>query len=395
MEAALPPDEQSRLAALRDLQVLDTQPEEEFDSVVRLVARLLDVPIALVSLVDTDRQWFKARVGLDVQETDRSSAFCAHAILAGGESLIVEDAQADPRFADSALVTGPPGIRFYVGIPLVTRAGSAIGTLCVIDTRPRTISDDDLAFLREQAAVIVVQLELRLATRRLIERNAELERSNQLMRQFQRALAHDVMTPIGQITFFAEQLDGHVTPDGRRSLENVKNGLDRLERLVLALREFVATGGQLTLSPTDLGDVVTNALEDAKTDLESADAQVTVGALPTVLGHAEHLQRVIANLVSNAVKYRADRPLTLDIGAERKGERWRINVRDNGIGIASKYQERVFEPMRRLHTEGEIPGVGLGLSLVRQVIEGCGGKVGLTSTPGVGTTVWFELQATE
>ncbi|MEM9379185.1 MAG: ATP-binding protein [Planctomycetota bacterium] len=393
MEAALPPDEERRLEVLRDLEILDTDPEEDFDSVVRLVARLLDVPIALVSLVDTNRQWFKACYGLDTRETDRSSAFCAHAILGGADPLIVENAPEDPRFADNPLVTGPPHLRFYLGVPLVTSEGAAIGTLCALDTEPRTPSDEDVRTVQEQAAVVVAHLELRRASRNLVQRNADLERSNQLMRQFQRALAHDVMTPIQQIGFFAEQLDGAVEPEGRRSLDNVQNGLRRLERLVDALRKFVATGGKLTLTRTPMDEVFATAIEEHRAELDSIGATVTVSAMPAVLGHGEHLGRVASNLLSNAIKYRSARPLTIDITAERRGPRVRFQVRDNGIGIAPKYQERVFEPMRRLHAEGEIPGVGLGLALVRQVVEGSGGKAGLESERDVGTTVWFELVA--
>ena len=393
MEAALPPDEETRLEALRDLEILDTDPEEDFASVVRLVARLLGVPIALVSLVDTSRQWFKACYGLDTRATDRRSAFCAHAILGGAEPLVVENATDDPRFSDNPLVTGPPHLRFYLGVPLITSEGAAIGTLCAIDTEPRTPSDADIRTVQEQAAVVVAHLELRRASRNLVQRNADLERSNQLMRQFQRALAHDVMTPIQQIGFFAEQLDAAVQPEGRRSLENVQTGLRRLERLVDALREYVATGGRLTMSRTPMDEGGAAAVDEHRAELEPIGATVTVGELPAVLGHGDHLRRVVSNLVSNAIKYRSVRPLTIDITAEKRDGRVRFGVRDNGIGIAPKYQDRVFEPLRRLHAEGEIPGVGLGLALVRQVVEGCGGTCGLESERDVGTTVWFELVA--
>lgn len=146
----LPPDESRRIETLRALNILDTAPEERFDRLTRLAKRLFNVPIALVSLVDTDRQWFKSCVGLAATETTRDVSFCGHTIL-DDDTLVVADAALDPRFADNPLVTGPPGIRFYAGCPLRAANGSKLGTLCVIDTAPRSFGADDLALLRDLA----------------------------------------------------------------------------------------------------------------------------------------------------------------------------------------------------------------------------------------------------
>ena len=126
--APLPPDEAERLALLHALALLDSPPEPALDRITRLAARLLNVPIALVSLIDRDRQWFKSRVGLDATETPRDQAFCAHAILQTAP-LVVGDATQDPRFLDNPLVTDAPGIRFYAGVPIRTSGGVALGTL--------------------------------------------------------------------------------------------------------------------------------------------------------------------------------------------------------------------------------------------------------------------------
>lgn len=156
------PDETKRVEMLHALNLLDTPPEEVFDRITRLVARILDVPIALVSLVDTERQWFKSRVGLDVCETPREVAFCAHAI-AQTAPLIVPDATTDIRFMNSALVTGSPHIRFYAGIPIHTAGGLAIGTLCAIDSKPRQLSSDEITILLDLAAVVSKEVQMREA----------------------------------------------------------------------------------------------------------------------------------------------------------------------------------------------------------------------------------------
>lgn len=159
-----PQNEASRLQALRSLNVLDMRSEERFDRLTRLAKRLFDVPIALVSLVDENRQWFKSYVGLKVRETPRDISFCGHAIL-GSAIFLINDTKIDERFADNPLVLNEPYIRFYAGCPLRSFDGSALGTLCLIDTRPRQFIDSDLAALKDLAELAENELmAIQLAT---------------------------------------------------------------------------------------------------------------------------------------------------------------------------------------------------------------------------------------
>lgn len=163
MDSTLPEDEQKRLRKLRSLNILDTFPEEVYDDIVFLASEVADAPIALMSLIDLDRQWFKSKVGLDASETHRDYAFCAHAIRKPNEMLVVTNATKDPRFADNPLVTGAPMIRFYAGAPLVCSDGTALGTLCVIDNKPRTLSPLQERALQVLSRQVVAQIELREA----------------------------------------------------------------------------------------------------------------------------------------------------------------------------------------------------------------------------------------
>ncbi len=159
--APLPANEASRLELVRSLKMLDSAPENRFDRITRIAAALFDAPIALISMIDEDRQWFKSACGLSMGQTPRDQAFCAHAIHEG-RLLLVPDALRDDRFADNPLVAGPPYLRFYAGHPLIMADGMAIGTLCVMDKRARDVSELQLGLLADLAAMAVTEFETTL-----------------------------------------------------------------------------------------------------------------------------------------------------------------------------------------------------------------------------------------
>ena len=168
MPASIPPNEAQRLAALREYQVLDTEDEQAYDDICALAAYICGVPVAMISLVDESRQWFKSKLGVNQRETPRDVAFCAHAILQA-EPLIVRDALKDTRFAGSALVKRSPYIRFYAGFPLATPEGLALGTLCAIDRRPRRLAPAKEQAMKALARQVMALLELRRVSKNLAQ----------------------------------------------------------------------------------------------------------------------------------------------------------------------------------------------------------------------------------
>jgi PAS domain S-box-containing protein len=259
MPAPLPENEAERLAALRGLGILDTLPEPAFDELSALAAYICQTPIALISLVDEDRQWFKSRVGLTACETPRDVAFCAHTIVQP-DLLVVPDASVDARFANNPLVTSPPSIRFYAGAPLVTAEGHALGTLCVIDHRPRELTLEQARALRVLSHQVVAQLRLRAQLAEQMRINAERKRTEEELRKANDRLAlavrgsnvaiwendmvgGDYRTGRVQCINIMEQL-GHPAPESALDYQTVTAPIhpDDRERVEQALRAYL--GGE-------------------------------------------------------------------------------------------------------------------------------------------------------
>jgi len=182
----VPANERDRLNVLAEYNIMDSLPEQAYNDFAKLASAICGTPIALISLLDEERQWFKADVGLGVSETPRSQAFCAHAIMNPADVMTVEDATVDDRFATNPLVTGDPHIRFYAGAPLVAPTGEALGTICVIDREPRTLTDTQREALEILSREIIVQLELRRSIATLEQAVLDQEKYVELMQEYQR-----------------------------------------------------------------------------------------------------------------------------------------------------------------------------------------------------------------
>jgi len=247
----LPNNESARQTALDQLRILDTPLEERFDRLTRMAARLLDAPIALISLIDRDRQWFKSSVGLDVSETPRSISFCGHAIF-DRQPLVIEDTREDERFFDNPLVTGYPNIRFYAGTPLHSADGHALGTLCIIDRKPRTLSDEERQCLRDLADCAEEQISARELA--IHYREQELAQQNESLIML-RQLAD--MLPGGLYQF-------RRYPDGRMSFPFTSKGVERSFGVTEEQAREDAAAIFAMIDPEDLPVVLTTIEESAR-----------------------------------------------------------------------------------------------------------------------------------
>lgn len=398
--ASIPDNENERLAALRHYQILDTLGEQAYDDLTQLAASICGTPIALMSLVDADRQWFKSTVGLDAEETHRDLAFCAHAIHAPDELLVVPDASRDPRFADNALVVQDPKIRFYAGAPLVTPDGLPLGTLCVIDRVARVLDDEQLTALRRLARQLIAQLELRTKLLQVQQQAQQLEVANRELDDFAYLTSHDLKQPLRGMSFHAEclreELGESMSPEVSGRLESIEQLAERLTVLIDSLLEYSRAGrAELCNKPVSVDATLDDVVGTLEAMLEKTGVELRrPKPLPRVLGDAVAIGEVFRNLITNAMKYNDSDQKWIEVGSVRDEQSGldHFYVRDNGIGIEERHQEQIFGIFKRLHARDAYGGgVGAGLCLVKRLLARHGGRIWLESQLGQGSTFWFAL----
>lgn len=402
--ASIPGDEDRRLASLQALNVLDSPPEAEFDALVQAASLVCEVPISLISLVDHDRQWFKANHGLaGATETPREVAFCSHAIL-GDDVFEVPDALADQRFNDNPLVSGAPDIRFYAGAPLILSDGAHIGTLCVIDRQARQLSERQRAILAQLGTAAAKALEGRRAL--LLEQEmlaAKLRARDELEHlksEFLAAAAHELRTPMTSIYGFAELLIQRDMPaeKQRRYLDTIHRQCASMMELTSELLELShlesRRGRDFNKQAVALDQLTAEVLGDFKLPAgrQPADLQIDPAGHWTVQGDRQKLRQALLNLVSNAYKYSPDGgPVTVRLQCDAEARQIQMVVQDRGVGIPADKMGRLTERFYRADPSGKIPGTGLGLSIVKEIAQLHGGSLQMDSVAGVGTTATISL----
>ena len=402
MRAERHPEEAARLAELRAYGILDTPREAEFDDLVALASRICEAPVALVSLMDADRQWFKAAVGVEMPERPYEASLCSHIILEKGLQEVA-DLTLDARFADNAVVAGDPNLRFYAGVPLETPGGLPIGTLCVIDTEVRTLTDLQRDTLRVLARQAMTQIELRRrlreeeAERARIERAVEA-RTRELREAFEEAerfnysISHDLRTPLRAISatsrILLEEAGPALDEAHREHLERQSHNARRLGLLIDGLLRLSRLGRvAVNRSALDVSEIAHAVVEEI---VRAGDAPYVVEIEAGMCGEGDPalVRVVLANLIENACKFSRGEGT---VRVYREGAAFAVS--DEGVGFDMAYANKLFRPFERLVGEGEFSGTGIGLASVERIVRRHGGRVWAESAPGKGATFRFTLGA--
>ena len=400
-----PTDEAERLSTLHSLNILDTPPEERFDRLTRLARHLLNAPIATLSLVDENREWFKSAQGIVACEGGRDVSFCGHAILSA-EPLVIPDALNDPRFVDNPQVTEDQ-IRFYAGVPLIAPNGHAIGTLCVKDRKPRFLTPAEVRLLRdlgdiaENELMLVEVVELH---RKLAEAKEQAERANRAKSEFLANMSHELRTPLNAIIGYSEMLREEAAEAATRNfvpdLEKISmagNHLLALINDILDLSKIEAGQMDLYLETFSIVSLVRSVVSTVQPLVDKNNNELVVICQDSMGDmHADEtkIRQSLVNLLSNAAKFTLHGTIVLKVVREETD--WvQFSVRDSGIGIKPDQQEKLFKPFSQADpsTTRRFGGTGLGLAITRRFCRMMGGDVTLESEVNVGSTFMVRLPA--
>jgi signal transduction histidine kinase len=390
LKAPIPYDESVRLQCLYEYEILDTPEEEGFNEIVKLASKACDVPISTITLIDTTRQWFKARIGLDSTESSRDTSFCGHAIL-NGAIFMVPDAMKDERFQDNPLVSGAPDIRFYAGVPLVSPLGGRLGTLCVIDRIPRTLD-------AEQQEVLIVLGKQVVKLIELHKKNLELKRIVSMQEKMISIMAHDIRSPLRSLKSLLQLIPDKKNglPQPGLFLEMAGNQLNATLGLLDNLVDWgqlQLTGGMRTEKDQSLYKIVQGVFEETSTQARLKRLVLYNGIDPAEPWRVDgnSIRFILRNLVNNAVKF--TKTGGIGVSAVASGHTMEIAVEDTGIGMPPAILEQLFFGLKKVSRKGtqHETGSGLGLSLVKEFVEKMDGTILAKSTEGRGTRISVNL----
>ncbi|MCM8570254.1 GAF domain-containing sensor histidine kinase [Gramella jeungdoensis] len=398
----LPANEDKRLESIRKLDIINSFAEETYDSITKLASEICQTPIALISILGSETNWFKSKQGTDIPESDRKISFCGHAILKPEELFEVPNTLEDIRFKDNPLVTaGENGIRFYAGVPILDAEGLPLGTLCVLDSKEHRLTENQKSALRTLAKQVELLFEYRRKNQALEKMKNDLDETNRILREFASTVSHDLKMPLANMIITADILKAKYSK--KMDSEGI-NYLNYLKHSGLTLSEYI--NGLLDhYSSSNLEDdtshefFLNDLLEDI-IDLLQIDQNCEIN-LPDnnllIHGNSAALGQIFMNLISNSIKYNSSEKIIIEIDCTENREFYNFSISDNGIGIPKEKQNYIFELFTTVadrDREGK-KGHGIGLSTVKKLVGSLGGNIRLTSEEDEGTHFEFSIMRTK
>jgi PAS domain S-box-containing protein len=390
---------QSLRAEVSNALAREAPPEQLLQACAEAVVHHLDVPACQVWTWSREEQVLVAqghagRAGTPLRARLSPGEGLAGTVAETCVPMLVNNLREHPRLL-SLEWAREHGLVSFVGIPLLVR-GQLVGVFTVFSQRRK--EEETVAALSAVGEAMAQGLERRRAELALQERAQELARSNEELQQFAYVASHDLQEPLRMVASYTQLLGrrykGKLDADADEFIRYAVDGVNRMQRLIQDLLAYsrVGTRGH-EFKPLASGRALERALANLQALVQESGASVTAGELPQVLGDETQLTQLFQNLVGNALKFRGKEAPRVEVAAERQGAEWRFTVADNGLGIEPQYFERIFVIFQRLHGKEEYPGTGIGLAICKKIVERHGGRIGLTSQPGQGTTFWFTLPA--
>ena len=394
----MPINEEQRIRALKEYNILDTMPEVEYDDITFIASFICQTPISLITLVDEKRQFFKSNKGLDLVETSRDVSFCAHAINTPNEVFLVADARLDDRFYDNPLVTGAPHIVFYAGMPLVTEDGYALGTLCIIDSVPHELSDDQKEVLKRLSNQIMNLLELRQKDYLNKHLQKRLEIYAEDMGAFAYSASHDLQEPLRTaksfLTLVSKNYASKLDDNGKKYIDLAVDSMSRMNQMINNLLEYSRSSDfDEYAEDVDVQEVVDDVLQMNRLIISEREVTFEIGKLPIIKISRSAITQLLHNLIGNAIKYQIPgvRPV-IKINALETMTHWQFSVNDNGIGIQEEESKLIFKLFKRINTGSDYKGTGIGLAICKKIVQHHSGEIWVESEYGKGSTFYFTIK---
>jgi two-component system NtrC family sensor kinase len=393
--AKKPTNEVARQERLESYQVLDSATDKLFDDIAKLASHICGTSVSLITLLDNDRQWMKAKIGTDISETPRDVSFCSHAILEY-KTMVVPNALKDKRFKDNPLVSGAANVRFYAGAPLTTSDGLNLGTLCVLDSKPKKLTPDQISALESLARQVMSQLELRLfnlktlkgketAELLVIEQKEKLALAAKLssLGELSGAIAHEIRNPLSLISNYGAILHAMAesntlsNKEVMTTAERIEKTVFKINRIIKNLRIFIRDGSADPLEATPVKNILADVLELYKGKILKQDIRlleqeqfkdVSIDCRPS------QIYQVIINLLNNscdALEGKEDKWVKLDV--TESGNDVVITVKDSGHGIPKEVAAKLFKSYYTTKAAGK--GTGMGLNISKKIAEEHGGSL--------------------
>ncbi|WP_395051305.1 ATP-binding protein [Flavobacterium sp.] len=390
-------EEDERIKLLESYSILDTLPEIDYDNLTTIAAEICGTPISLISFVDKERQWFKSHYGLDVSETPRDYSFCAYAINDPDNVFIIGDSRTDIRFHDNPIVSGDPNVIFYAGVPLKNENGLPIGTLCVIDHKPKTLTQNQIRSLKALSDQTMKLLDLRLKSMELKKAMIKLEKKNQELERFANIAAHDLKSPLANVSgladFFIQNYGSIINDEGHEIIHLIKSSSNKLREMIDGLLEYSKTDKILNENKTEVN------LQVLKNDISNLfvfkdNCSITFKSnIYSVKTNKTAIEQILINLVANAIKYNDKEIAAIEIEVVEEEFVYKFSVNDNGSGILKEDLERIFQIFEVLSTQDRFgqKGNGIGLATVKKIVEDLGGTIYVESEIGKGSKFIFTI----
>ena len=390
-------NEKFRLEALYSLDILDSQPQKEFDDITSLAAQICNVQTSLISFVDKDRQWFKSNHGLDKKETIREYSFCSYAIRTPQEPFIVPDARKDERFSKNPLTLDGVVI-FYAGVPLIDKNGFALGTLCVIDGKPKELSEDELKALNALANQVILLIELNKKNRDLEKIQKELKKKNDSLHEFAKVISHDLKMPLSNIITSTDLLKlilkHELDNESLEYFDYIKTSSFAMSAYINDLLGHYESDSLIHVAHEEflLNDVLKDIVEllSIKPDFVLEYPKDN----PLVNSNKLALKQIFFNLIGNSIKYNDKEEIKVVVKFNEDDLFYYFQVTDNGMGIPDhKINDifKLFTTADQLDRSGN-KGNGIGLSTVLKIVTSLDGTITVNSKIAEYTSFHFSIK---